>query len=257
MRTLDLTATRPTGSPATDGAMRIETRSCGLSTAWTTRFVQALRASLLARGRVCEIAHHALNPTAAAWLSVSVGGPGRSSGFVEIRWGAPLDRAAGTSLLLIDGAEVARAATAHLHKLGHTAIAFLAGPPADPLLVDLADGHVRALAALGLPFDHELIVVGDGSFEAGFKSVGSLVGSGRTFTAVLAATAAAAQGALHALEQHRIPASVLSLEEDDRVSWCAVAADTVAASVASLLTADAAGARFATPHLLPSTLREL
>ncbi len=117
------------------------------------------------------------------------------------------------------------AAMEHLVEHGHQRIAFIAGSREDMA----GDSGARlaayraALAQHGLSADERLVAYGRHMYDAGDAAMRQIIGSGATFTAVLASNDESAFGALQALREAglKIPQDVAIIGFDDRPE-CAV-----------------------------------
>ena len=75
-------------------------------------------------------------------------------------------------------------ATQHLLKLGHTRIAFLAGPPANPWAQERFEGYRRALREAGQDVDEKLVFQAGRTFEDGAKAALQMINESTDATAV-------------------------------------------------------------------------
>jgi len=119
----------------------------------------------------------------------------------------------------VDNREAARAAVAHLVRLGHRRIAHIAGPMPDPMSLDRHDGYRAGLAEAGLAADSGLVVPGDFSLAAGRAAVRTLADRKASYTAIFAASdqmAVGAMGELRALGR-TVPGDVSVVGFDDIV----------------------------------------
>ncbi len=107
----------------------------------------------------------------------------------------------GVPMVRVDNVAVARAATEHVISLGHRRIAFICGQPNFTTSTDRLEGYRQALAAYGLPFDPDLIVIGWYTWEGGYRATRELLARGVDFSAVVASTDIMAIGALVALRE--------------------------------------------------------
>ena len=117
----------------------------------------------------------------------------------------------------IDNVGAAREATAYLLGLGHTALAFLAGPFTSHTVQDRLAGYRAALEEHGLPYDKRLIREGDFQEQSGYAAARSLLETGRRPTAVIAVNDRTAFGAMAALTDCgiRVPGDVSLVGFDD------------------------------------------
>lgn len=106
-------------------------------------------------------------------------------------------------------------ATAHLIRLGHRRIAFVAETLDNLSFRERLEGYRRALEAHGLPFDPEWVAEG-GRVEGGFAAMARLLERARP-TAVFAANDPTAASAMRAIRAHglRIPEDIAVVGFDD------------------------------------------
>lgn len=107
----------------------------------------------------------------------------------------------GVPTVRVDNVAVGRAATAHVIGLGHRRIAFISGQPNFTTSTDRFEGYRQALAAHGLPFDPNLVVIGWYTWEGGYRATRELLAQGVDFSALVASTDIMAIGALVALRE--------------------------------------------------------
>lgn len=120
----------------------------------------------------------------------------------------------GEDIPWVDGDNVGgvRLAIDHLVSLGHSRIAFIAGPPDQTAAARRLSGYKKSLAANGIECDERLIFPGDfteaGGYEAGRLIAG--VFRERGITAVFASNDVTAIGAIRALKEAglRVPEDV-------------------------------------------------
>ncbi len=112
--------------------------------------------------------------------------------------------------VILDDARAAELATRRLVELGHTAIAFLGGPPDVDTAERRAEGYHRAMAAAGLTVDPSLVMRAAYTSAAGDVAVRTLLREHGRPTAIVAADAPLGLGAWHALEGQglRVPRDV-------------------------------------------------
>lgn len=101
-------------------------------------------------------------------------------------------------------------ATAHLLKLGHKRIAFLAGPNATPWTLERFEGYRRALREAGLDVDDRLVYQAGRTIEDGAKVARQMISEGCDATAVQAVNDLVAVGCASTLMDHglRIPEDI-------------------------------------------------
>jgi LacI family transcriptional regulator len=99
------------------------------------------------------------------------------------------------------------AAAAHLLKLGHKRIAFIAGPPAAPWTAERFEGYRRALRESGLDVDDRLVFQAGRTIEDGAKAAMQMINESCDATAIQAVNDMVAVGCADALIKQgvRIP----------------------------------------------------
>ncbi len=102
--------------------------------------------------------------------------------------------------VILDDARAAEVATRHLVDMGHTAIAFLGGPPEVDTAERRLDGYRSAMTGAGLPIDPALVVHAAYTPAAGYAVVRPLLRGATRPTAIVAADAPLGLGAWHALD---------------------------------------------------------
>jgi len=119
----------------------------------------------------------------------------------------------------VDNHAAARAAVAHLARLGHRRIAHIAGPMPDPMSLDRRDGYLAGLADAGLPADPNLVVEGDFGLAAGRAAIRTLAERDTDYTAIFAASDQMAVGAMGELRARgrNVPDEVSVVGFDDIV----------------------------------------
>jgi DNA-binding LacI/PurR family transcriptional regulator len=112
-----------------------------------------------------------------------------------------------------------------LAGLGHTGIAFLAGPRALFVARDRLEGYRRGLAAAGLPDDDRLVVHTGFDRDGGALGVDTLLAGDAPFTAIACANDLLALGALARLESLGIAVpGAVSVAGFDDISVAAITA---------------------------------
>jgi len=102
------------------------------------------------------------------------------------------------------------AVTQHLLKLGHTRIAFLAGPHTTPWTRERLEGYRRALHEAGIDLDDRLVFQAGRTIEDGAKAATQMMSESADATAVQAVNDVVAVGCAEALLSHglRIPEDI-------------------------------------------------
>lgn len=105
----------------------------------------------------------------------------------------------------------------YLHRLGHTRIAIIHGPPNRLASRDRAAGYRTMLRQLGLPVDPALQAEGDFSEQSGQRAMEQLLGTVPGPTAVFAANDRMALGAIRAIQVRglRVPEDISVVGFDD------------------------------------------
>lgn len=111
--------------------------------------------------------------------------------------------------VVLDDQRAARMAVDHLLGLGHTRIAYLAGPPGADTSRRRRAGYLAALKAGGIDPEPELTANGDYTAAGGVTGMTALLAQGRRPTAVVAANYTSALGAIRAVRD-----SGMSVPED-------------------------------------------
>jgi LacI family transcriptional regulator len=122
------------------------------------------------------------------------------------------------SVVNADNEGGARTAVGHLLRLGHTRIAFVAGPLEVPVLYDRLRGFKDAIDDSGLKPDSRLVRIAEGySVADGEAACRELLASGHRVTAIAAANDSLAVGCYLALERAglRVPEDISVIGFDD------------------------------------------
>ncbi len=116
-----------------------------------------------------------------------------------------------------DNVSGARLAVRHLHSLGHTRIATVAGPQETKPAADRLLGYRAEMRALGLPIPAEYEAEGDFYTESGEAAMHGLLDLAEPPTAVFAAADMMAVGAMRAVQARglRVPGDVAIVGFDD------------------------------------------
>jgi LacI family transcriptional regulator len=119
--------------------------------------------------------------------------------------------------VMSDNLAGARLAVRHLHALGHTRIATIAGPQDTVPGADRLRGYERELAALGLPYSAQHVLDGDFYTDSGRAAMRVLLALAEPPTAVFAASDLMAVGALQAVQEAglRVPEDIAVVGFDD------------------------------------------
>ena len=119
--------------------------------------------------------------------------------------------------VLVDNVAGAALLTAHLLGHGHRRVGHLAGLLSETSGADRLAGYRRALEEADLPYDPELVAVGEWNEEAGYVQAGHLLDLPEPPTALMVANSSMAVGALLALRARgrRVPDDVALASFDD------------------------------------------
>ncbi|OUM88823.1 MAG: catabolite control protein A [Bacillus thermozeamaize] len=102
-------------------------------------------------------------------------------------------------------------ATHHLIEGGHRRIALIGGPLEDPQRGRAKfEGYREALETADLPFDEQLVRIGDYRYDSGFAAMQELLAIPEPPTAVFCVSDEMAVGAIHAIQEHglRVPEDI-------------------------------------------------
>lgn len=105
----------------------------------------------------------------------------------------------------IDNVAAAEEVTTHALDLGHTRVAFVAGPFGSHTVQDRLAGYRKALEANSIGYDHKLVEEGELNEESGYRSTLSLLGRRKRPTAMICVNDRIAVGALAALTDYHLP----------------------------------------------------
>ena len=116
-----------------------------------------------------------------------------------------------------DNAAGAEMAVTHLHSLGHTRIAHIAGLSRTSAAIGRLDGYRIALERLGLPYRDEYVVESDFRYGTGCAAMRKLLALPEPPDAVFAASDMSALGAIRAVRElgRRVPDDVAIVGYDD------------------------------------------
>jgi len=101
---------------------------------------------------------------------------------------------------------------------GHKRIAFVVGPLHEPKNgVKNMQGYKKALEAAGIPFDEELVVEGDYTYDSGLEAIEKLAGLENKPTAILVGSDEMALGVVHGAEDRgfKIPDDIEVITSDN------------------------------------------
>ena len=117
----------------------------------------------------------------------------------------------------IDNEQAALDATRLLIELGHTQIAYINGPPDNPVSTDRLRGYRRALGAAGIAMNEDWISPGDFSPASGYAAARQLMSGSQPPTAIFAISDPMAIGAMRAINELglTIPGNVSLVGFDD------------------------------------------
>jgi LacI family transcriptional regulator, repressor for deo operon, udp, cdd, tsx, nupC, and nupG len=117
----------------------------------------------------------------------------------------------------VDNVSGGRQAAEYLLSKGHRHIAMITGPEYWKAVQDRYEGYRQALEAASIPVDDSIIVIGDFSYQSGYKATQQLLSYGIPFSAIFAQSDQMAIGAIRALREAgmRIPQDVAIIGYDD------------------------------------------
>lgn len=117
----------------------------------------------------------------------------------------------------VENIESSRQAVNHLIGLGRRRIAILVGDPRIIDSLDRLEGYKLALQDAGIPYDEELVHIGEFTYDSGFAGIQYLLDNQIEFDAVYASQSTIAVGAVNALfdAEIRIPEEVSLIAFDD------------------------------------------
>lgn len=126
-------------------------------------------------------------------------------------------RTQGLASVALDDVQGGYLATRHLLGLGHERIAIVSGPMEEDCVQDRTEGHQKALAEAGLPFDDSLVIAGDWSATSGGQAAEKLLGRRAGFSALFAQNDRMAVGAIDVLQKkgRRVPQDCSIVGFDD------------------------------------------
>lgn len=121
------------------------------------------------------------------------------------------------ALVSFDDLSGARALASHVVSMGHSAVAYVAGPEGRTTGTARRQAFTRGLSEYGVTLDPALVVAGDFSRQSGVDAVRRLLATGSPFTAVCCANDLMALGAMAALREAglRVPEDVSVTGVDD------------------------------------------
>lgn len=126
----------------------------------------------------------------------------------------------GVDSVLVDNEYGARLAAAHLHELGHTRIAIIAGPEHLTPGRDRLKGFLAGLASLGDPVPQEYVEIGDFREASGYEAASRLMTLPNPPTALFVSNNEMMAGALAALQELAVRvATDISIISFDDVRW--------------------------------------
>ncbi|MDJ0752224.1 MAG: LacI family DNA-binding transcriptional regulator [Ardenticatenaceae bacterium] len=124
--------------------------------------------------------------------------------------------------VLVDNTAGARSAVEHLISLGHRRIGIIAGREHISTATLRLEGYRFALQDAGLPFDPELVSIGDFRQEGGYQAMNALLNLAEPPTAVFSSNNVMTLGALQAIHEKclKIPDEIALVSFDD-MPWAA------------------------------------
>ena len=143
-----------------------------------------------------------------------------------------------TTYIASDNRAGATSAVAHLHSLGHEAIATITGPLSLTPAVERLVGYRFEMARAGLPIHPDYVVSGEYTPESGYTCTQQLLSLSNPPTAIFAADDRIAVGALHALADAGISVpnqmSVIGFDDVEAATLIRPALTTVAQDHAAI-----------------------
>jgi len=138
----------------------------------------------------------------------------------------------------IDNTTAAEDAVNYLLSLGHTRIGVIAGNMTSPSTMDRLKGYRRALEKAGLPFEEELVEVGDYGLVKAEQATRKLVARERQPTAIFAFSDEMAMSCMATLHNlgYKIPHdfSVMGFDNISYAQYCYPALTTIAQPMAEI-----------------------
>ncbi|KFL16228.1 catabolite control protein A [Geobacillus stearothermophilus] len=104
----------------------------------------------------------------------------------------------------IDYEQAAFEAVTYLLEKGNRRVAYVTGPTDDPINQRKLAGYRRALEERGVPYDEELVVEGDNSYDSGLEAYEKIAELAERPTAVFAGTDEMALGIIHSAQDHNV-----------------------------------------------------
>ncbi|MGG4405544.1 catabolite control protein A [Geobacillus stearothermophilus] len=110
----------------------------------------------------------------------------------------------------IDYEQATFEAVTYLLEKGNRRVAYVTGPTDDPINQRKLAGYRRALEERGVPYDEELVVEGDNSYDSGLEAYEKIAELAERPTAVFAGTDEMALGIIHSAQDYhvRVPEEV-------------------------------------------------
>ncbi|OKO95052.1 Catabolite control protein A [Geobacillus proteiniphilus] len=107
----------------------------------------------------------------------------------------------------IDYEQAAFEAVTYLLEKGNRRIVYVTGPTDDPINQRKLAGYRRALEEHGAPYEEELVIEGDNSYDSGLEAYEKMTELAERPTAVFAGTDEMALGIIHSAQDHgvRVP----------------------------------------------------
>lgn len=99
----------------------------------------------------------------------------------------------------VDNEDGGRQATQHLIDLGHRRIAMVTGPEGYKSVGDRNKGYAQVLETAGIPYNHDLVVETEWSYEGGYGAAQTLLARDVEFSAIFAHSDEIAIGVMQAL----------------------------------------------------------
>jgi LacI family repressor for deo operon, udp, cdd, tsx, nupC, and nupG len=140
-----------------------------------------------------------------------------SSGRLPVVNACEIVENSGLTTVSVDNFAATRDAVTYIVALGHRDIAFIGGPPDNPVSIARKRGFAASMAAAGLQIDARLCTDGGFSLESGGRAADLILSHKQKVTAIICASDELAIGAMRSIRMHglKIPADISVVGFDD------------------------------------------